>query len=104
MLILARRKGAPDVLGTSVLVDDDMKVTVLDIGEFSVKLMCRVGDRVSTSAIPYGSAIRFADRGLTIRAIRASMSQVRLGFDAPASVNIERDNAKVRGPRLRAAA
>ena len=80
MLVLTRRQGE------SLIIADDIKITVLIIYKAQIKL--KVNSEVATLHLEESMSI--AD-GVTVRLIKMDTNQVKLGIEAPEDVNIKRE-------------
>ena len=80
MLVLARRQGE------SLIIADDIKITVLIIYKTQIKL--EVNSEVVT--VNLEESISIAD-DITIKLIKMDKNQVKLGIEAPADVSIKRE-------------
>ena len=80
MLVLARRQGE------SLIIADDIKITVLIIYKTQIKL--EVNSEVVT--VKLEGNITIGD-GITIKLIKLDTNQVKLGIEAPEDVSIKRE-------------
>ena len=81
MLVLARRQGE------SLIIGDDTKVTVLNIGENQIKLGVNDSGGV---IINLQESISIRD-GIKVKLVKIDKTQVKLGIEAPADVTINRE-------------
>ena len=81
MLVLTRR------LGESLIIGDDIKVTVLTIDKKQVKLSVNDSEGIT---LDLQETITIKD-GITVKLVKTDKTQVKLGIDAPADVTINRE-------------
>jgi len=81
MLVLTRR------LDESLLIGDDIKITVLNIGKNQIKLGVNDSECV-TIKLKENLSIR---DGITVKLVKTDKSQVKLGIEAPGGVIINRE-------------
>ena len=81
MLVLTRR------LGESLIIGDDIKITVLTIGKNQIKLGVNDSGGVT---IKLQETTTIKD-GIAVKLVKSDKSQVKLGITAPDSVTINRE-------------
>ncbi len=81
MLVLTRK------LGESVIIGDDIIVTVLTIDKKQVKLSVNDSEGVT---INLQESISIRD-GITVKLVKTDKTQVKLGIEAPKDVTINRE-------------
>ncbi len=81
MLVLARRQGE------SLRIEDDIKITVLNIGENQIKLV--VNDSEGAT-LDLQETITIKD-GITVKLVKIISNQIKLGIEAPEDVIINRE-------------
>ena len=81
MLVLTRR------LEESLLIGDDIKVTVLTIGKKQAKLSVNDSEGVT---LDLQETITIKD-DITVKLVKTDKSQVKLGIEAPEGVTINRE-------------
>jgi len=81
MLVLARRQDE------SLIIGDDIKVTVLTIDKKLVKLGVNDSEGVTLNL---QESISIRD-GITVKLVKTDKTQVKLGIEAPADVTINRE-------------
>ena len=81
MLVLARRQGE------SLIIGDDMKITVLNIGENLIKLGVNNSEGIS---LGLQETITIKD-GIIVKVVKIDKTQIKLGIEAPEGVAIHRE-------------
>ncbi len=81
MLVLARRQGE------SLIIGDDIKVTVLTIDKTQITLGVNDSEGVT---LDVQETITIKD-GITVKLVKTDKTQVKLGIEAPADVTINRE-------------
>ncbi len=81
MLVLARR------LDESVIIGDDIKLTVLNIDKSQIKLSVNDSEVVT---LDLQETITIKD-GITVKLVKIISNQVKLGIEAPEDVTINRE-------------
>jgi len=81
MFVLTRK------LGESLLIGDDIKVTVLTIDKKQVKLSVNDSEGIS---LDLRETTTIKD-GITIKLVKTDKTQVKLGIEAPDDVTINRE-------------
>ncbi len=99
MLVLTRKAAdgtGPDI-GSKVFVDRHLTITLVRSTSLGAVLEFRnsTGGR-SKSSVPWGGSVRFPDKNLRVFALRQDGHGARLGFEAPETCNIVRDDIRHR--------
>ena len=81
MLVLTRR------LNESLLIGDDIKITVLNIGKSQIKLGVNDSEGVT---LDLQETITIKD-DITVKLVKTDKTQVKLGIEAPENVTINRE-------------
>lgn len=87
MLVLTRR------LGESLIIGDDIKITVLNIGEDQTKLSVNDSEGM---ALDLQETTTIKD-GITVTLVKIDKAQVKLGIEAPEDVTINREEVQKKG-------
>ena len=85
MLVLTRREGQ------SLLIGNDIRVTVLIIFEKRIKLQIKdLGNNIITCRL---GAITPIGGGITVKVVDIDQKQVKLGIEAPKDMKVDREEA-----------